>query len=122
MRLRLLLIPVLLGATLRAQPPAAKEPYKVGGSVSRPVIVYQVEPEYTQDALKAHRGGTALIQLVVTRDGEPSELQELTQPLGYGLDEKAIEAVQQWRFRPGEKSGQPVAVMVQVQVNFRPPR
>lgn len=107
---------------LNGQPPEPKEPYRVGGSVSPPRVVYKVKPEYTQEALNARRQGTVRIQLVVTRDGTPSEVHEISQPLGFGLDEKAIEAVQQWRFEPGKKNGEPVAVEVQAEVNFRPPR
>ncbi len=62
------------------------------------------------------------LQLVVTRDGMPSEIHEILQPVGFGLDEKAIEAVQQWRFEPGKKGDLPVPVLWQVSVTFRLPR
>lgn len=122
MRPWLLFLVVLAGTTLNGQPPEPKEPYRVGGSVSAPHLVYKTEPEYTQEALNARRGGTVLIELVVTRDGLPSDVHELRQKIGFGLDEKAIEAVEQWRFEPGKKSGEPVAVVVQVTVRFEPPR
>jgi periplasmic protein TonB len=117
-----LFLAVLAGTIICGQPPESKEPYKVGGSVSPPRVVYKVEPEYTQEALNARREGSVLIELVVTRDGMPSEPHELGQKLGLGLAEKAIEAVQQWRFEPGQKSGQPVAVIVDIRINFQPPR
>jgi protein TonB len=119
MRPLLLFIAVLAGAMLLA---ADEKPYKVGGSVSPPQVIHKVEPEYTQEALAARRQGTVRIQLVVTTDGATSEVHEVGQSLGFGLDEKAVEAAQQWRFKPGEKSGQPVPVLVQIEMNFRPPR
>ena len=122
MRSWLLFIAVLAGTMLNGQPPEPKEPYRVGGSVSPPRVVYKVEPEYTQEALNAHRQGTVFIDLVVTRDGIPSDVHELDQKIGFGLDEKAIEAVQQWRFEPGKKRGEPVAVEVNVTVRFQLPR
>ena len=118
----MLFLVVLAGTTLNGQPPEPKEPYRVGGSVSAPRLVYKVEPEYTQEALNARRSGTVLIGLVVTRDGLPIDVHELRQKIGFGLDEKAIEAVKQWRFEPGKKSGEPVAVEVTVTATFEPPR
>jgi protein TonB len=122
MRSWLLFITVAAGTTLLGQAPEAEKPYRVGGSVSRPRIVYSVNPEYTQKALDAHREGDVYLQLVVTRDGMPSEIHEILQPVGFGLDEKAVEAVQQWRFEPGKKGDQPVPVLWQVSVSFRLPR
>jgi periplasmic protein TonB len=122
MRSRLLLLVVLAGTTLCGQPPEAKEPYRVGGSVIPPKVVYKVEPQYTEEGLRARREGTVRIQLVVTRDGMPTDVHELEQHIGLGLDEKAIEAVQQWRFEPGKKSGEPVAVRVQIEMNFHLPK
>jgi protein TonB len=122
MRAWLLWIAVLAGTLLMGQPPAAGPPYKVGGSVSPPRIISKVEPEYTQAALDARREGHVRMELVVMADGAPSDVHEISQPLGFGLDEKAIEAVQQWRFQPGEKSGQPVAVIIGIEMNFSLPR
>jgi TonB family protein len=117
MRLALLLV-VLLAGTLDVM---AEQPYRIGGSVSPPQVVSKKEPEYTPEALAARREGAAMIVLVVTSDGLPSDVHEISQPLGYGLDEKAVEAAQQWRFRPGEKNGRPVDVIVQIELNFHLP-
>jgi protein TonB len=122
MRSQLLLLVVIAGTMLHGQPPEPKEPYKVGGSVSSPKIVYKVEPQYTEEALRARREGSVLVQLVVTRDGMPSDVHEIQQHVGFGLDEKAIEAVQQFRFEPGKKNGEPVAVQLAIYVNFRLPQ
>jgi TonB family protein len=122
MRSKLLLLVVLARMMLHGQPPEPKEPYRVGGSVSAPKVVYKVEPQYTEEALRSRREGTVRVLLVVTRDGMPSDVHELEQHIGLGLDEKAIEAVQQWRFEPGKKNAEPVAVQVQIEMNFRLPR
>jgi protein TonB len=121
MRPSLLFVAVLAGTILNGQPPDPTEPYRVGGSVRPPRVVYSVNPEYTKEALDARRQGQVLIELVVTRDGMPSEVHEISQQLGFGLDQKAIEAVKQWRFDPGKKSGYPVAVKEQVTLRFRLP-
>jgi len=55
---------------------------------------------------------------VVSADGKPQQIR-VQRPLGMGLDEKAIEAVRQWRFEPAKKDGQAVPVMINVEVNFR---
>jgi periplasmic protein TonB len=120
MRSSLLLIAVLAGTMLPGQTVENEKPYKVGGSVSPPRIISKVDPEYTPEALKARLEGRVLLQLVVTRDGDSSDVHVL-RPLGLGLDEKAIQAVQLWRFKPGEKSGKPVPVEVALEVNFRLP-
>jgi protein TonB len=119
---RLLFIAVLVGTILQGQSPEAETPYKIGGSVSSPRIASKTDPTYTQEALKAHREGDVVIELVVTRDGEASKVHEIGKPLGFGLDESAIKAVNQWCFRPGEKNGKPVPVISQITVRFRLPR
>jgi TonB family protein len=121
MRSSLLLVVVLAGTMLYGQSDGDEKPYRIGGSVSAPQLVYKVEPEYTQKGLAARRQGSALLQLVVTRDGMPSDIHDIGGQLGFGLDEKAIEAVQQWRFRPGRKGNHPVSVIVTAEVVFRLP-
>ena len=92
--------------------------FKIGGGVSSPQIIFKVEPEYSEDARKAKFQGTVILQIVVDVDGRTRDVRVL-RPLGMGLDEKAIEAVQKWRFRPGYKDGKPVPVIANVEVNFR---
>jgi periplasmic protein TonB len=92
--------------------------YRIGGDVSAPVLVAKVEPEYSEDARKAKYSGTVLLSIVVGVDGLPRNVH-VVRPLGLGLDEKAIEAVMKWRFRPGMKGGHAVATTAQVEVNFR---
>jgi TonB family protein len=91
--------------------------FRIGG-VSPPVPIYKVEPEYSEEARKAKFQGTVLLAIVVDVEGRTRDIRVL-RPLGMGLDEKAIEAVQKWRFRPGYKDGKAVPVMANVEVSFR---
>ncbi|MBI4458681.1 MAG: energy transducer TonB [Acidobacteria bacterium] len=92
--------------------------FRVGGGVSAPLLVSKVEPEYSEQARKAKYQGTVVLNLVVQRDGSVRDIR-VVQPLGLGLDEKAVEAVRQWRFRPGMKNGTAVDVLATVEVTFR---
>jgi len=93
-------------------------PYRVGGGVSAPRVVYDPDPEYSEEARKAKYQGTVVLWLVVSPEGKPQAIK-VTRSLGMGLDEKAIEAVRQWRFEPAQKDGHPVPVQISVEVNFR---
>jgi protein TonB len=92
--------------------------FRVGGGVSAPVVLYKVDPEYSEEARKAKYSGTVVLQLVVDATGRAQNIR-VVRSLGLGLDEKAIEAVNKWKFRPGYRNGQPVAVMATIEVNFR---
>jgi len=92
--------------------------YKIGGGVSAPVPIFRPEPEYSEEARKAKWQGAVLLQLVVDENGVPQEIK-VVRSLGLGLDQKAIEAVQKWRFKPGLKDGKPVPVSANIEVNFR---
>jgi periplasmic protein TonB len=92
--------------------------YKPGGDVSNPIPISRPEPQYSEEARKAKWGGTVLLSLVVDENGHTKDIKVL-KPLGLGLDEKAIEAVQKWTFIPGKKGGKPVAVAAQIEVTFR---
>jgi TonB family protein len=92
--------------------------YRIGGGVSPPVPIFKPEPEYSEEARKAKFQGAVLLAIVILPDGSTSNIRVI-RPLGLGLDEKAIEAVQKWRFRPSLKDGKPVAVSANVEVNFR---
>ena len=90
----------------------------VGNGVSAPVLLSQALPEYTEEARTAKLQGTVVLSLVVDAGGHPT-LICVVRGLGLGLDQKAVEAVQKWRFRPGMKDGKLVAVYATVEVNFR---
>jgi periplasmic protein TonB len=92
--------------------------FRVGGGVSAPQLVARIEPEYSEQARKAKYQGVVVLSIIVQKDGSVRDIK-VVQPLGLGLDEKAVEAVKQWRFRPGMKSGTPVDVMATVEVTFR---
>ncbi|MBV8866366.1 MAG: TonB family protein [Acidobacteriaceae bacterium] len=92
--------------------------YRVGGEVSAPVLISKTEPEYSEEARKAKYSGTVLLSLIVDANGLPRDIK-VVRPLGLGLDEKAIEAVQKWRFRAGVKGGHPVATQATIEVSFR---
>jgi TonB family protein len=91
--------------------------FRVGGGVSAPHPLYAPDPEYSDEARKAKYMGTVVLFLVVDSSGAPTNVQ-IARPLGLGLDEKAINAVSSWRFRPAEKDGQPVPVAIDVEINF----
>lgn len=88
------------------------------GGVSAPRLIYKPEPDYSPEARQAKHQGTVLLSVIVDTQGRTHDVHVL-QSLGMGLDEKAIEAVRQWRFEPAMKDGRPVAVAVDVEVNFR---
>ena len=83
-------------------------------------VIYRVEPEYTEEARKAHLEGTVALYVEVVSDGYPERFRVLRR-LGLGLDEKAVEAVQQWGFQPETRYGKPVTVATFVLVNFQLP-
>ena len=91
---------------------------KIGGSVSPPTVIYQVDPEYSPDAKVAKFNGIVLVHLIVDVTGTPRNVQVL-RGVGLGLDEKAVEAVKQYRFKPAMEGGEPVPVSVNIEVNFR---
>ena len=92
--------------------------FRVGGGVSAPKVIFQPDPEYSEEARKAKFQGTCVLWLVVGPDGRPRDIR-VQRTLGLGLDEKAIEAVKTWRFEPALKDGKPVAVQINVEVSFR---
>ena len=91
---------------------------RVGGGVSAPVLLHKQEPEYSADATAAKISGTVVLYVVIGTDGQAHNLK-LIKSLGFGLDEKAAEAVNQWQFTPGKRDGMPVTVEATIEVNFR---
>lgn len=93
--------------------------YHVGGGISAPVPLNSVEAEFSDEARRAKYQGVCLIQMIVDAHGNPQN-PRVIRPLGMGLDEKALEAVRKYRFKPAMKDGKtPVPVMITVEVNFR---
>lgn len=89
----------------------------VGAGVSAPVLIHQVQPEFTDEARQAKLEGTVEIQLIVNAYGNPENIV-IVRHLGMGLDQKAIDAVRQYRFKPAVFQGHPVAVRLMVDVGF----
>jgi protein TonB len=91
---------------------------KIGGGVSSPVVIYQVEPEFSEEARKAKFMGVVLVNLIVDSHGLPQNVHVL-RGVGMGLDQKAVDAVRQYRFKPAMEGGKPVPVELNVQVDFQ---
>lgn len=110
--------PAIVLVTVHAQTQDAPEKiYKVGQGVTPPRVTYQPNPEFSEQARAAKYQGTCVLKLIVGADGLPRDIKVINL-IGMGLDEKAVEAVQKWRFNPALKDGEPVAVEVAVEVDF----
>jgi periplasmic protein TonB len=93
--------------------------YQIGGRVSAPVPLNTVEAEFSDEARRAKYQGVCLISMIVDANGMPQN-PRVVRALGMGLDEKALEAVRKYRFKPAMRDGKtPVPVMITVEVNFR---
>jgi len=99
-------------------PPPGPGVYRVGRDVTAPQILERNEPSYTEEARAARIQGTVLLNVVVQPDGTAGQIKVL-RSLDVGLDQKAVEAVSTWKFKPGTKDGQPVPVQATIEVNFR---
>jgi protein TonB len=86
--------------------------------VTRPVVLNHVEPHFSEDARKEKFSGTVEIYLFVDKNGNPVNVR-VVRGVGHGLDEKAVEAVRQYKFKPATRNGQPVVVDLYVDVNFQ---
>lgn len=93
--------------------------YRAGfGGVSAPQVIYSVEPEFSDEARRAKYEGICNVTLIVDAQGNPQNVR-VPRPLGMGLDEEAIKAVRQYKFKPAMFQGHPVPVEISVEVNFR---
>ena len=102
-------------ATLNAQATI----YRPGNGVSLPIVVKEVKPVYTAAAMQAKIQGTVWVECVVNETGDISDVR-VTRSLDteYGLDEEAVRAASQWKFKPGQKDGKPVAVRITIELTF----
>jgi TonB family protein len=91
--------------------------YHVGGGVSPPVLIYSVDAEFSDEARRAKYQGVSVVSLIVDAHGLPQRIRVMRK-LGMGLDEKAIEAVRQYKFKPSMLQGKPVPVEITIEVNF----
>jgi len=93
--------------------------YRVGGGVSAPVALNDVQAEFSDEARRAKYQGVCIVAVIVDIYGNPQN-PRVVRPLGMGLDEKALEAVRKYKFKPAMKDGKtPVPVMVNIEIDFR---
>ena len=92
--------------------------YNIGGSVHPPILIHDQNPDYPESLRKANLSGNVIVSLVVDQDGIPRNV-EVAKGMGNEFDEKAVEAVQQYRFKPATRNGEPVPVNLKVEVDFR---
>ncbi len=86
--------------------------------MSAPVLVREVKPNYTPEAMKAKIQGVVWVECVVMADGVVGDVRVI-RSLDSALDQEAIKAAKQWRFKPGMKDGKPVPVLVTLELNFK---
>jgi len=104
--------------TLSAMTFEGQSVYSAGGAVKAPVATYQPMAEFSEDALRHKYQGICLIGLIVDALGNPQNVR-VVRALGMGLDEKALEAVRRYRFKPAMLNGRPVPVRVTIEIDFR---
>jgi TonB family protein len=92
--------------------------FRVGKGVAPPVLLSKTEPEYSEQARKARYQGSVMLYVQIDPSGEPTNIK-VVRALGLGLDQKAMEAIAKWKFRPGSKEGNPVTVEATIEVSFR---
>jgi TonB family protein len=93
--------------------------YNIGNGVTSPIVIFKPSPKYTADAMRAKVQGTVILSAVVLPDGSVTDIsivRSLDQ--SFGLDDEAKKNAAQWRFRPGMFKGEPVAVRIQIELDF----
>jgi protein TonB len=100
-------------------PVAQEGPLTVGGAVAKPEIIpgTRIKPSYTENARRAHLQGVVLLEAVIDAEGNVTGVK-IVKPLSMGLDQEAVRAVRQWKFRPATLHGRPVSVFFQLAVTF----
>jgi periplasmic protein TonB len=85
-----------------------------------PQVIHKADPEYTSEALEAKLVGTVILSVVVDTEGNATEIKVI-KGLGNGLDEKAVECLQKWHFKPATRNGERMSVKATIEVNLRLP-
>ena len=93
------------------------KPLRVPGEVAQSNLILKVQPVYPAAAKKDHVQGTVLLDVTISKEGVPQDIQVLTSPSD-DLTQSAEEAVRQWRYRPTLLNGQPVTIIAEVRVNY----
>jgi TonB family protein len=118
-RLALLLLFVFAAMSSFAQTVHSDRAYRVGGDVEAPVVIQRVDPVYPPEAKEKRIAGMVATEVLVNRDGNVVDVRVL-KPLPYGLDQAAVDAVKQSKFRPGTRKGEPVDVYFPMATTFTP--
>ena len=93
--------------------------YRPGSGVTLPELVREVKPNYTNDAMRAKVQGVVVVECVVLPDGTVTDVKIIKSlDKVFGLDDEAVKTARQWRFSPGRRLGQPVAVVIQIELSF----
>jgi protein TonB len=93
-------------------------PLRVGGDVKAPVIEHRVDPQYPDMARKTRVAGVVIVEAIINKDGSVEQVKVL-KGLPMGMSESAVEAVKQWKFKPGTLNGEPVDVIFNLTVTFK---
>ena len=88
------------------------------GITTPPVLLAKIEPSYSEEARKGKISGTVILSVEIDASGHPRNIR-VRRPIGFGLEERAVEAVARWRFRPAFRNGKPIPCTAEVEVNFR---
>jgi TonB family protein len=93
--------------------------YRPGSGITLPSVIREVKPAYTADAMRAKVQGSVWLECIVMPDGTVGDVK-VTRSLDpiFGLDQEAIKAAKQWRFRPGMRQGEPVPVIITIELTF----
>ena len=86
--------------------------------MTNPVLLWKTEPEYSEEARRAKYQGTVVLRIEIDQQGRPRNPKVL-QSLGLGLDERAVETVLKWKFKPATQDGKPVVSIATIEVSFR---
>ncbi len=106
-------------AAPRAADSARRAVFRPGAGIVNPRLLREVRPQYTAEALRAKITGTVYLKMVVLPDGTVGDVR-ITRSLDLGLDEEAVKAARQWLFEPGTRFGEPVAILVNLALDFNP--
>ena len=101
-----------------APPPVDTGPIFVTGDVKKPVKIFEVKPQYTEIARKARIQGVVILQTIIDKEGNITDVKVL-KGLPMGLADAAVDAVKQWKYEPATLNGKPVAVYFNLTANFQ---
>ena len=101
-----------------APEPDLTVPVELSDDMVAPVVLRRVDPKYTPLAIAARKNGVVVVQATITREGNVVDVRVM-KTLGYGLDDAAVNAVRQWKFKPAERFGRPAAVLYNLTVKFQ---